>query len=75
MLGDFNFDLLKPMPSSKTWLQSMENLNLTQMVNSATRVTETTSTLIDHVFTNNTNNIIEVCIPDIKECIPDYLFK
>ena len=63
------------MPSSKTWLQSMENLNLTQMVNSATRVTETTSTLIDHVFTNNINNIIEVCIPDIKECIPDYLFK
>jgi len=34
------------------------------MVNSATRVTETTSRVIDHVFTNYTNTIIEVGIPD-----------
>jgi len=63
VLGDFNFDLLKSCINSKPWLQLMESLNFTQLVTSPTRITDRTSTLIDHVFTNKPQNITEINIP------------
>jgi len=41
ILGDFNFDLLKLCHNSKSWLQPMESMNFTQLVNvQRTRTTE-----------------------------------
>ena len=63
ILGDFNFDLLKSCLYSKSWLQLMESMNFTQLVKFPTRITDRTTTLIDHVFTNKPEHIIEINIP------------
>jgi len=40
----------------------MDNVLFPQLVNKPTRITAKTSIVIDHVFTNNLNNISEVCV-------------
>ena len=59
----YNFDLLKLCLNSKSWLQLIESTNFTQLVKCPTRIIDTSSTLIDHVFTNIPGNIIEIKIP------------
>ena len=41
----------------------MESMNFTQLVKFPTIITDRTTTLIDHVFTNKPENIIELNIP------------
>jgi len=59
----YKFDLLKLCHNSKSGLQLIELMNLTQLVKCPTRITDTSSTLIDHVFTHIPGNIIEINIP------------
>lgn len=63
ILGDFNFDALKPVGSSRVWFDLMESLNFTQLVDKPTRVTLNSSTLIDHAFSNSPDNISSVSVP------------
>ena len=63
ILGEFNFDLLKLSHNSNSWLQLVESMNFTQLVKCPTRTTACSSTLIYHVFTNISGNIIEINIP------------
>lgn len=60
ILGDFNIDLLK---SNKTWTDRVQLCNLEQLITIPTRVTATSSTLIDHIYVSNKAHIIEVCVP------------
>ena len=60
LLGDFNIDLLKP---HKTWVETYESFNLSQVIDKPTRVSATTQTLIDHIYSSSTNTIIETCSP------------
>ena len=46
LLGDFNTDMFKSNPA---WASTRSLFNLDQYVQSATRVTLTTSTLVDHI--------------------------
>ena len=62
--GDFNIDLTKEPP--RYWSQALEVLNLTQVISSPTRVTENSSTLIDHVYTNTPDHVTEVNVPKIS---------
>lgn len=62
-LGDFNIDILKCTHQAKTWIQTMESYGFTQLVDVATRVSETSSTLIDQVFSNCPHNISSVHVP------------
>jgi Reverse transcriptase (RNA-dependent DNA polymerase) len=62
MLGDFNIDLLKP---HTAWESTCTLFGLKQLVSSPTRITPTSSTLIDHVYTNNTSKISDVSLSDI----------
>ena len=55
--GDFNIDLLKPHSS---WDSTITLLGLTQLVKSPARITQTSATLIDHIYTNNPDIITEV---------------
>ena len=50
VLGDFNFDILKPVGSSRVWLELMESFNYSQSVEKPTRISQHSSTLslIDH---------------------------
>ena len=63
VLGDFNIDLLKP---HSYWNSTITLLGLTQLVKSPTRITQTSATLIDHMYTNNPDVITEVSVPDLS---------
>ena len=60
---DFNIELLKPHSS---WDSTITLLGLTQLVKSPTRLTQTSATLIDHIYTNNRDVITEVSVPDLS---------
>ena len=45
--GDFDIDLLKPHSS---WDSTITLLGLTQLVKSPTRITQTSATLINHIY-------------------------
>ena len=63
-LGHFNKNLLYT-NHNKDWLDTMTSLGLTQLVNSPTRVTSTTSTLIDHIYTSNEENTLDTHVSQI----------
>ena len=63
VLGDFNIDLLKPHSSRDS---AITLLGLTQLAKSPTRITQTSSTLIGHIYTNNPHVITEVSVPDLS---------
>ena len=63
VLGGFHIDLLKPHSS---WDSTITLLGLTQLVKSPTRITQTSATLIDHIYTNNPDVITEVSVPDLR---------
>ena len=54
LMGDINIDL-KAHTNNK-WLNLINLFDLTQLVTEPTRVTETTDTLIDHVYTTHPEN-------------------
>ena len=62
LLGDFNIDFLKQTPAS--WELTLSLFNLHQMVSRPTRITPTSSTLLDHIYTNNTLMVSDVMVVD-----------
>ena len=60
LLGDMNLDLFL---EHKTWTSLYTSFSLKQLIHVPTRQTDSTSTLIDHIYTNNDHIISEVCIP------------
>ena len=62
-LGDLNFNMLNKTGPVKAWLQKMDNLHLSQLVSSPTRVTDTSETIIDHVYSNFPDNITSITVP------------
>ena len=63
LLGDFNIDLLKPQPtcSSATALFALR-----QQIRRATGITQTSATLLDHIYTNNEQMLSKVRVSDIS---------
>ena len=57
LLGDFNIDLFKQPP---TWNTTTALFGLEQLVEEATRVTKSSATLIDHIYTNNKQQVSKV---------------
>ena len=49
VLGDFNL-----VGSSRVWLELVESFNYSQLVDKPTRISQHSSTLIDHIFSNAT---------------------
>ncbi|MEW8542134.1 MAG: endonuclease/exonuclease/phosphatase family protein, partial [Candidatus Thiodiazotropha sp.] len=64
LLGDFNKDLFN-FNASREWSVLTESLGLSQLVMEPTRVTQSTSTLLDHIYTNNEDNIFSVRVPKL----------
>lgn len=65
-LGDFNMNLFTSHPS---WETTTSNLGLKQLITKATRVQESSETLIDHIYSTNKtrvvgSDVIEVGISD-----------
>ena len=61
LLGDFNIDLLKP---HLAWESTFSVLGLNQLITQPTRVACSTSTLIDHIYTNNSNLVHSISVPN-----------
>ena len=56
-MGDFNFDFVINL--NEKWHNLIESFDLTQSVSKPTRVTDSSSTIIDHIYSTNPENIIE----------------
>ena len=67
LLGDFNIDLLKSQPA---WESTTSLFGLHQLINCATRITQTSTTLLNHIYTNNEQMVSKVQVSDI--CISDH---
>ena len=59
LLGDINRDLLNTQ-IKRSWSEYMEPFGLNQLVSEATRVTSTSKTLIDHVYSNCSENVTSI---------------
>ena len=87
LLGDFNIDLLKIKENSvfKEYLDHMLSFGLSPSITLPTRITDTTATLIDNIFTNNNNsntnnknnnNLAGILLSDISDHFPYfYMFN
>ena len=60
-MGYFNIDYSN-CPNTK-WRNLVQLFDLTQIVNNPTRITQTTSLIIDHVYCSNSENISECFVP------------
>ena len=65
VMGDFNINLLKKDADSESWSKTMENYQLCQLIDEPTRVTDTSKSLIDHIFTTNPSKVRCTKIPKI----------
>ena len=63
-MGDFNFDF--GINLNKKWHNLIELFDLTQSVSKPTRVTESSSTIIDHIYSTKPENIIESFVPSLS---------
>ena len=68
-MGDFNIDLHTC--TNTKWLNMNQIFDLYQLITESTRITPTTSTLIDHVYTTAKANISESFVSDLS--ISDHL--
>lgn len=64
ILGDFNINLADNIPNR--WAECCETFTLTQLIDKPTRITESTSTLIDHVYSTNTEKIFYKDVIDLS---------
>ena len=69
VMGDFNIDLHTC--TNTKWLNMLQLFDLYQLITESTRITPTTSTLIDHVYTSAQANISESFVSDLS--ISDHL--
>ena len=65
LLGYFNKDLLDA-DANREWLIFTESLGLTQLVTEPTRATANSSTLIDHIYTNEEEHISNILVSQIN---------
>jgi hypothetical protein len=64
ILGDINIDYKDGCTNSK-WSNMILDQSLTQLMDKPTRVTSTTSSIIDHVYVSHPKHIIETNVPII----------
>ena len=64
LLGDFNIDLFKQPPA---WNNATALFGLEQLVEEATTVTKSSATLIDHIYTNNKQQVFKVVESGISD--------
>ena len=61
LMGDFNIDLTSS--TNNKWMNLIQLFDLTQLISSPTRITQSSSSIIDHVYTSNPEYITESFVP------------
>lgn len=62
LLGDFNINMFSKNPA---WECTTSMFGLKQLITTATRVTSTSATLIDHIYTTNKARVVGTHVPQI----------
>ncbi|XP_044744624.1 uncharacterized protein LOC123306611 isoform X2 [Coccinella septempunctata] len=66
--GDFNIDLLTPEhKNTETFMQILESYGLIISINEPTRITQTSKTCLDNIFTNIENGTAKVIQPHLSD--------
>ena len=65
-MGDINIDF--HVGSNYNWLHLIQLFDLTQMVTDYTRITSTTATIFDHIYSSNPEKIVECFVPSYAIC-------
>ena len=63
ILGDFNIDMLKP---HSCWDSTLALFGLAQLITSPTRTTPTSTSLRDHIYTNNPSAVVTTDVSDLS---------
>ena len=63
ILGDLNIDLITPQPR---WETIVSSSGLFQHITTPTRVTDKSSTLLDHIYSNNPISIVSASVSDLS---------
>ncbi|VDI73723.1 Hypothetical predicted protein [Mytilus galloprovincialis] len=64
IMGDINIDFTGGCLNNK-WENLLLTQSIVQLIDTPTRITSTSSTIIDHVYTNHPENIVETNVPKI----------
>lgn len=75
ILGDMNIDFLKYNYHTQTeeYLDMLHSNNISPIITKPTRITNYTATLIDHIYTNNTKQMISgIATIDISDHLPTF---
>ena len=59
ILGDFNIDLLNPSTPSKNLLDTLYSYSFCPLISKPTRITKRSATLLDNIFTNCLENVLQ----------------
>ena len=74
LFGDVNINFLKYNKDAQTseYLDMLFDLGFMPVITKATRVTDHTSSLIDHIYTNTPEKVIKsgICLADISDHLP-----
>ena len=60
-MGNINIDFRSC--SNNKWLQLIQLFDFTQLVTDFTRITTSTATIINHIYTSNPENVVEWFVP------------
>ena len=63
ILGDFNIDMLKP---HSCWDSTLALFGLAQLITSHTRTTPTSTSLTNHIYTNNPSAVVTTDVSDLS---------
>ena len=63
ILGDFNIDTLIP---HSCWDSTLALFGLAQLITSPTRTPSTSTSLIDHIYTNNPSAVVTTDVSDLS---------
>ena len=78
VMGDFNIDLLQYNTNHKTnlFLDDIFSLGFVPVILKPTRITDTTATLIDHIYTNNISELKQsaIVITDVADHLATSVF-
>ena len=78
LMGDFNIDLLQYNTNHKTnsFLDDMFSFGFAPVILKPTRITDTTATLLDHIYTNNISELKDsaIIITDVADHLATAVF-
>lgn len=63
IFGDFNYNFITTGSNNSKWNNIIDTFNLSQLITQPTRVTPTSSTTIDHIYSNQPQNISYTAVP------------